>query len=569
MSPGPTLLELARKHGATADDALRKQLATDALPSALALDAVQSAPGLDEEGFARDLAESCGLPWWKDAIAQAPRDLLREVSARVALRHQILPIEKNADGLTLLIANPFDLLGRQRIAACVKGPCRYAMVTRRRLREALRTSYGIGAETFEAILAGRADDSAFDETHEEESHLDEGGNDEASVVTFVNNILREAIHTGATDIHVEPLDNDLRIRFRVDGVLHAIPVPPNIKVLQESVLSRLKIMAHLDIAERRLPQDGRITMDTGGQRIDVRVAVIPTVTGETVSLRLLPDRKFDMSGLGLGPYEEEKMKWLLGLPNGIVLVTGPTGSGKSTTLYVLLSCLNDPGRRIVTVEDPVESKLPGVNQIAVRPEIGLTFAAGLRSILRADPNVVMVGEMRDLETAETAIRAALTGHLVFSTLHTNDAVGSINRLIDMGIQPFMVSAAVRAFAAQRLVRRLCKACRKEVPADAATLQSHGLTAPPGARMWKAAGCQACQQTGYQGRLAILEICTVTPTLQEMISRGSSYTDLHRQALQDGMKTLRQAGFEKVLEGLTTLEELERVTAVEEATPKKA
>ncbi len=567
MSPGQTLFELAKKHGAAADDHLREQLSTDSMPTYLALDAIQSAKGLNEEGFARDLAECCGITWWKEPLVQAPRELLREVSARVALRHQILPIEKNESGMTLLIANPFDLLGRQRIAACVKGPHRYAMVDRHHLREALRASYGIGAETFEAIIAGRVDDSAFDEFHEEASNLDEEDNAEASVVTFVNNILREAIRTGATDIHVEPLDDDLRIRFRIDGVLHPIPVPPNIKVLQESVLSRLKIMAHLDIAERRLPQDGRISMDTGGQRIDVRVAVIPTVTGETVSLRLLPDRKYDMAGLGLGPVEEAKMRELLALPNGVVLVTGPTGSGKSTTLYVLLSCLNDPERRIVTIEDPVEGKLPGVNQIAVRPDIGLTFAAGLRSILRADPNVIMVGEMRDLETAETAIRAALTGHLVFSTLHTNDAVGSVTRLIDMGVPPFLVSAAVRAFAAQRLVRRLCRSCRKEAPPDQAALKSQGLTAPPGARIWKAAGCPSCQQTGYQGRVAIMEICSVTQKMQEMISRGASYSDLHQQALQDGMKTLRQVGFEKVLEGITTLEELERVTAVEEVASK--
>ena len=318
----------------------------------------------------------------------------------------------------------------------------------------------MGADTFEAILEGREMDLSSVEDTDEANVIDQDNDAEASVVKFVNQIMRDALDQQATDIHVEPLKDNLRIRYRVDGKLIDIAVPDNIKALQSSVIARLKIMSKLDIAEKRLPQDGRINLSLEGRGIDVRVATVPTVEGESVSLRLLNQEKFNIEMLGMESFVLDPIKRLLSLSNGIILITGPTGSGKSTSLYSFLSELNTPDTRIVTIEDPVENKLDGVMQIAVKSDIGLTFASGLRSILRADPNIVMLGEIRDLETAEIAIRASLTGHLVFSTLHTNDALGGISRLIDMGVEPFLLSASVRAFLAQRLVRKLCQHCKK-------------------------------------------------------------------------------------------------------------
>ena len=383
---------------------------------------------------------------------------------------------------------------------------------------------------------------------------------EASVVKFVNQILREALEQRATDIHIEPLQDDLQIRYRIDGVLHEVPVPPNIKVLQASVISRLKIMAHLDIAERRLPQDGRINLELDAQAIDVRVATIPSVAGESISLRLLGRERFTFDRLGLDKASQTRIRHLLAMPNGIVLLTGPTGCGKSTTLYTFLSSLNTKERRIVTVEDPVEYKLPGVIQIAVKPEIDLTFANGLRSILRGDPNVIMVGEMRDRETAEIAIRGALTGHLVFSTLHTNDAIGGITRLVDMGIEPFLVANAVRAFIAQRLVRVLCSKCKRPVEHAKSYLKQIGFPLEHARKAMAAVGCEHCRHTGYEGRAAIFEFCLVSQRLQDLITQGRPPSAMRAAAIEEGMIPLRPYGWNKVIGGVTTVEEVVRVTA---------
>jgi general secretion pathway protein E len=504
-----------------------------------------------EHEFLREVCAQFGLPWWENALPAMDEKLRQQFPARLALRYHLYPVRLNDHDLYLLTYDPFNLTARQMIAQEIKEPVTWCVATRRAIMAALRTGYGVGAETFDAILEGRDVDDVLDEE-----------DPEATVVSFVNQIMRAALDERATDIHVEPLENDLRIRYRIDGVLHEVPVPSRIKMLQASVLSRIKIMANLDIAERRMPQDGRINLEMEGQPIDVRVATIPTVSGESISLRLLARNKFDFSLLGLTQVAERRIRDLISQPNGIILLTGPTGCGKSTSLYTFLSMLNTMERRIVTVEDPVEHKLSGVMQIAVKPEINLTFATALRSILRGDPNVIMIGEMRDFETSEIAIRAALTGHLVFSTLHTNDAIGGITRLVDMGVQPFLIASSVRAFLAQRLVRVLCPNCKAPANHSKAFLEQAGFPMAHASRVMQAKGCEECRNTGYQGRAALFEICTVTPGLEELISQGKSGEILKAKALQEGMVPLRQDGWNRVIAGVTTVEEVVRVTSAD-------
>ena len=514
---------------------------------------------VDETAFLRDVAKEFGIEWIEEATVAASRSEIK-VPARLALRHHLIPLSESGEEITLAGYDPFDYLGRSAVKQALDQPVRLVMSSRKIILGRLREHFGVGAETFEQLLETMDADFEVPEEKHEVNVLD-ADDAEASVMKFVNQIVREALLERATDIHVEPLGEDLRIRYRIDGVLHEAPIPPQIKLLQDSVISRLKIMAGLDIAERRIPQDGRISLELAGQPIDVRVATIPSVNGETVSLRLLGQEVFDFERLGVDTRSETVLRGLLALPNGIVLLTGPTGCGKSTSLYTFLSSLNTKDRRIVTIEDPVEHRLHGVVQIAVKPEIELTFANALRSVLRGDPNVIMVGEMRDFETAEIAIRAALTGHLVFSTLHTNDSVGGITRLIDMGVEPFLVGSSVRAFIAQRLVRRLCQLCKRPHEVPQSDLQEMGFLADH-ATIFKAGGCEACRHSGYQGRIAIYEICQVTPKMQELIQRKSPAAELKRLAMEEGMHPLRINGWERVKEGITSVSEVMRVTSVE-------
>lgn len=553
---------------------------------------------VNEEEFLAAVAEALGLPFERDVKTRNSRRMRELCGPALAIRHRIVPLgvgnledlpddeqklepedagqpaaaPETPEGgeaasaperLVLATYDPFNLLTKQAAAQGIALPLEWRMGSRTKILTAIQKLYGVGADTFEQILAGREGDTSFMDLKEEVTVLDEE-DDEASVVKFVNTIVRQALQQRATDIHVEPLENNLRVRYRIDGRLVEVPVPENIKALQSMVIARLKIMARLDIAERRLPQDGRIGLEMEGNSIDVRVATIPTVEGEQVSLRLLNQQKFSIERLGLMPHVRNTITSLLKMSNGIILITGPTGSGKSTSLYAFLSELNAPHRRIVTIEDPVENKLEGVMQIAVKPEINLTFAAGLRSILRADPNVVMVGEMRDLETAEIAIRAALTGHLVFSTLHTNDAIAGITRLVDMGVEPFLVSASVRAFLAQRLVRRLCKRCRIPVTHDAEYLRSidFPLNASGTIYMINEKGCDHCGHTGVFGRLAIYEIAVLTQSVQDLIVKRATEQEIRDAAKREGFLPMRQYGFMKVLEGETSIEEVISVTTMD-------
>jgi type II secretory ATPase GspE/PulE/Tfp pilus assembly ATPase PilB-like protein len=562
MSLTEQLVKLAARCGHADEAALRETLAAAAEQQQSLVVTVLEQTQVDENRFLRAVGEWLGMPWLEQAVTEIPAAVRERFPARVALRYQLLPLAEEARGFALATYDPFDLVARK-IATQTVGdrPLRWVMSGRKRILQSLRQGYGIGAETFDQILEGREVDDALQEVRQEVNVLDQDDS-EASVIKFVNQIMREALEQGATDIHIEPLTDDLQIRYRIDGVLHEVPVPAQIKVLHASVLSRVKIMAHLDIAERRLPQDGRINLELEGKQIDVRVATIPSVAGESVSLRLLGQERFDFARLGLDGASERKIRQLLAMPNGIVLLTGPTGCGKSTSLYTFLSSLNTKERRIVTIEDPVEHKLDGVVQIAVKADIGLTFAAGLRSILRGDPNVIMVGEMRDFETAEIAVRGALTGHLVFSTLHTNDAVGGITRLVDMGVEPFLVGSAVRAFIAQRLVRKLCPHCRVPAAHPAGYLAEIGFPAGQEGRMFQAAGCERCRGTGYAGRTAIYELCLVSNRLADLITQRKPASALRALALEEGMTPLRQYGFARVLAGVTTVEEVVRVTAAD-------
>src|SRR5881392_933587 len=410
---------------------------------------------VDEQRFLGAIGNFFRVPVVSMDAKKIDRVALSILPSRFVFQHHVLPIEVKENSVVLATYDLFNSIGRQLAAQLLKKPVEWVLVPRAQLLRAMKTLYGVGAETFDEILKTRG---SLDLLADAETAIQLNADDpEASVVKFVNQIIREAILERATDIHVEPLENDLRIRYRIDGILHEVAVPPQLRLLQSAIISRLKVMAHMDIAERRLPQDGRINLQAHDQNIDVRVSTIPTVNGESISLRLLSrtEQHFGFDRLDLSERQAKIVRHLLAQPNGIILLTGPTGCGKSTSLYCFLSSINSVQRRIITIEEPVEYRLPGVSQIDVKPEIDLTFAKGLRHILRQDPNVVMVGEIRDVETADISIRAAMTGHLVFSTLHTNDAVGGITRLLDMDVEPFLLASVVKAFIAQRLVRTIC------------------------------------------------------------------------------------------------------------------
>jgi len=492
------------------------------------------------------------------------RDTLSILPSRFVFQHHILPLEVKEGSVVLGTYDLFNSLGRQLVGQLLKKPAEWVLVPRAQLLRAMKTLYGVGAETFDEILKSKRD---FEILQEGETATDINADDpEASVVKFVNQIIREAIVERATDIHVEPLEDDVRIRCRIDGILHEVAVPPQLRLLHSAIISRLKVMSHMDIAERRLPQDGRMNLQANGQEIDVRVSTIPTVNGESISLRLLSrgGQQFGFQRLDLSKKQEKTIRHLLTQPNGIILLTGPTGCGKSTSLYCFLSTINSVQRRIITIEEPVEYKLPGVLQMDVKPEIDFTFAKGLRHILRQDPNIVMVGEIRDVETADIAIRAAMTGHLVFSTLHTNDAVGGITRLLDMDVEPFLLASVVKSFIAQRLVRTICPECAAKVEYLADYLAEIGFPVKElGTQFMRGKGCEHCRQTGYQGRAAIYEICLVTEPLRKLIMQKKDGGELKQNAISEGMETLRQDGWRRVVKGDTTIEEVVRVTQTDE------
>ncbi|MEI6712396.1 MAG: GspE/PulE family protein [Verrucomicrobiota bacterium] len=519
---------------------------------------------LDEIRFAEELAKFARAEYLAVENVQVERAVLGMVPSRLVFKHHVLPISSDEKTTRLATYDIFNSAARRLAEQLLPGKrVEWVLCARSPLLRTIKTLYGVGAETLEELLQS----TRYDNLEEREQAHDLASDDpEASVVKFVNQVIREAIQERATDIHVEPLEDDLRIRCRIDGILHEVAVPPQLRRLQSAIISRLKVMAHMDIAERRLPQDGRINLQTQSGAIDVRVSTIPTVNGESISLRLLSRSETLQFGLDRLDMTEEQIgivKMLLAQPNGIILVTGPTGSGKSTTLYSFLTSINSVIRRIITIEEPVEYRLAGVSQIDVKPEINLTFANGLRAILRQDPNVVMVGEIRDFETAEIAIRAAMTGHVVYSTLHTNDAVGGITRLLDMGIEPFLLASVVRAFLAQRLVRTICPKCPEPVSYPEEYLRELGIPTDPMPVLYRGKGCEHCRQTGYRGRVAIYEICVLTEPLRRLVVKKATGTEMKSRAVGDGMGTLRTDGWRRVLRGQTTIEEVLRVTQADD------
>ncbi len=518
-----------------------------------------------EDAFLAALAKAMQVPYVRVGDQPIPGEVLDKVPTKAVFQYNVIPVGIENGMLRVATSEPFrpGLADSLRLASALR--VKFALSPAADIEKAAKKFYGVGADTLDRLIADNQIDLDADAGPSvgDLSNLDQ----DASVVKFVNQIIWEAHHDRGTDIHIEPMENDLRIRYRIDGVLHPTPLPPQMKRFQAAIISRIKVMAGMDIAEKRLPQDGRISLRVKGEEIDVRVSTMPTVYGESVSLRLLmrSSGMYGMDKLGLFPDDEDILHRLIRRPHGILLVTGPTGSGKSTSLYAWLHTINSVDKRILTVEDPIEYEMAGINQIQIRPEIGLTFAVGLRHILRQDPDVIMVGEIRDQETADIAIRAALTGHLVFSTLHTNDAAGAITRLVDMGIEPFLVSSSVEALVAQRLIRQLCRRCKRPWPIDRAFLESlvFPLDQLPNGTICEPVGCEECRGTGYVGRTGIYEILVVGDDIRQMIVDRKSAADIKAHALAHDMHTLRMDGWRKVLAGITTLEEVIRVTSEDE------
>jgi len=494
-------------------------------------------------------------------------DRLSSIPLRILHEFHCVPIaneEEEDTRLVLATGWPIDSIMDDWVyATCGQRP-EWRLANPDRISKFITQNLGVGAESLDESF-DIDDDLVVAEVDEEED-------EDAAIIRFVNEVFHQAVDDGATDIHFEPMEEELRIRYRIDGLLVSVPVPDNLRRFQDAIVSRLKIMAKLNISERRLPQDGRINLKSGDATLDIRLSTMPVMYGESISLRLLNKKSSPLSlqQLGMSENDQDKVDRVLGLPHGIILVTGPTGSGKSTSLNAFIRKINSEDRRIITVEDPIEYEVPGVNQIQVKTEIGFGFAEALRHVLRQDPNVIMVGEIRDKETADIAIQASLTGHLVFSTLHTNDAAGAITRLTDMGIEPFLIASGVELVIAQRLLRRLCQDCYEMVPVDrAGVLDSlkvldmpesaiEGLTELPVAR-----GCERCRNLGYKGRIGIYEILRVSESLHDPIVRREAAPVMREIGRQGGMVTLGESGWNLALKRLTTLDEVVRTISIKE------
>jgi type II secretion system protein E len=527
-----------------------------------------SSSTLNEPAVLRWLAAEYGVGFSDLEGCDPEKSVLALFPARLLLREEILPLRRTESGsIEVATARLFATRGLDGLKSITGLRLVPVLAPAEAVQRELKKNLGVGADTI-----GTLDDETalqvVDDDGSSDNNLDNAAED-ASIIRFVNQVLKDAIDLRSSDVHLEPFEDELRIRYRIDGVLQEVPVPAQIKRFQPAIVARVKILSHLNIAEKRLPQDGRIKVRIDAAEVDIRVSIIPMLHGEAVVMRLLRQNSAlrGIRELGMGSRELTSLERVLRLPHGIVLVTGPTGSGKTSTLYTALQEINDAERKIITIEDPIEYQLRGVNQIQVSEKSGLTFARGLRSILRHDPDVILIGEIRDQETAQIAVQASLTGHLVFSTLHTNDAPGAITRLVDMGVEPYLVASSLEAVLAQRLVRLLCPHCK--APDDSPTARAFkvelGLAA--GSTVYRAVGCRECRQTGYHGRRAIFEWMDSSAEIRQLILRAASIDTLRDAACRAGMRTLADDGRRLVESGATTIEEVLSVTPTDEFTQR--
>jgi type IV pilus assembly protein PilB len=536
---------------------------------------------IDEHQLVAYLSKQYGVPAINLDQFDISHDILKSVTRETAIKHKLIPISKSGSTLVVAMSDPSNIFAVDDLKFATGNNIEVVVTSERSIRNAIERFYGSQQEWEDAQkarestaavdrLLGDLDDFLIEISGEENIDINdlEKASEEAPVIKLVNHLLMDSIRKGASDIHIEPYEKDLRVRYRIDGVLYDIMRPP--LKLKNAVTSRIKVMSNLDIAERRLPQDGRIKVKLGqGRAMEYRVSVVPTLFGEKVVMRILDKEslKLDLTKLGFYDEQLEVFKKSIYQPYGMVLITGPTGSGKTTTLYSSLMDLNRTDVNISTAEDPVEYSLPGVNQVQVHEEIGLTFASCLRSFLRQDPDIILVGEIRDYETAEIAIKSALTGHLVLSTLHTNDAPSTITRLLNMGVEPFLVTASLNSIVAQRLVRVACPSCKQQVDVPPQVLIDLGVSPKDVSDfvVYKGAGegCKTCSGTGYKGRLAVFEVMEINEELKEFILSGASALEIKREAIRQGMMTLRQSALVKLKQGITTIEEVVRNTAADD------
>jgi type II secretory ATPase GspE/PulE/Tfp pilus assembly ATPase PilB-like protein len=517
-----------------------------------------------EEDALRWLAGEYGLAYAALEEIEPDRELLARFPARVMLKEELLPLRQDDGSIEVATSRLFAEPGLDILKGFTSQKLKPVLATSEALQREIKKHLGVGADTLN-LLEQEEGFQVLAEEHEDEGDLDKAAGD-ASIIRFVNQILGDAISMRSSDIHVEPFEHELRIRYRIDGLLQEVPVPAQIKRFQPAIVSRIKILSNLNIAEKRVPQDGRIKIRVKNSDVDIRVSVIPMLHGEAVVMRLLRQDAglIGLEGLGMSERDRTLFERVLGMPHGIALVTGPTGSGKTTTLYSALTQINDSVRKIITIEDPVEYQLKGINQIQVSEKAGMTFGRGLRAILRHDPDVVLVGEIRDAETAQIAVQASLTGHMVFSTLHTNDAPGALTRLVDMGVEPYLVASSLEAVIAQRLVRVLCNECKEEDMTPRTNALRDRVEALKGAKIYRQVGCKACRMTGFTGRQALFELMTMSPAIREVLLRSGSSVEVKNVARREGMRTLLEDGWRLVCNGVTTPSEVLRVSKDEDA-----
>jgi type II secretion system protein E len=520
---------------------------------------------ITEEGLLAAYGRHFHMSYVDLATYQVDKQAVISIPAKFAKMHRIIPLNKDGRTLTVAVRTPFTVQVVDELKVLTNLEIKPVLAKAADIMGAIKVYYGVGAETVEKLVKDtQQSSSAADIREPQDSHDLEEMAKSASIINYVNQLLLEAFESRATDIHIEPFEGRLRVRYRIDGILYEANAPQGIRQLHAAIISRLKVMANLDIAEKRRSQDGRCKIKLKGEEIDLRFSTFLTLFGEGMSIRLLSKSSvlLSLNDLGISKNYFEKLKVLLTKPNGIILVTGPTGCGKTTTLYACLNHLNNSRVNIVTLEDPIEYRIFGINQIQINPKVEMSFANGLRSVLRQDPDIIMVGEVRDAETAQIALRAALTGHLIFSTLHTNDAASSVTRLLDMGIEPYLVAGTLRAVVAQRLLRCLCAHCKQAYVPEPDLLKMAGIESSVDATQstfFKGKGCAHCHHTGYHGRTGIYEIMVVEEGLRSLISQRASLQALKKQAVSDGMRTLRDDGLDKIRCGVTTIEEILRVT----------